>query len=1040
MKALENLVEVSVRRRGIVLVLTLIVAAAALLTLPKLSIDAVPDVTNVQVTILTTAPGLSPAEVEQYITYPVETAMNGVPGLKEVRSVSKTALSSITLVFSDEIDVWFARQLVSERLKQAEADIPTGYGRPEMAPVSTGLGEIYEFYLESKKHSPMELRTLLDWVVAYRVRSVPGVIEVNTMGGEVKQYQVVMDPKKMTGFKITLSQVMEALKQNNTNVGGGYIESYDEQVVIRGEAQFKDADDIADTVLGNDADGTPILLRRVANVRVGPALRYGVVTMHGKGELVAGTVMMLIGQNSRNVVADVKTKLAEIQKDLPEGVNIRSYYDRADFIERMLATVGVNLTEGALLVIAVLFVMLGSLRGSLLAAMAIPLSMGIAVIGMKQLGVTGNLMSLGAIDFGLLVDGAIVMLEGTLHQIDHQRPTKEQVPGVVAMAMKRSAKPVTFAVMIILMVYLPLMALEGVEGRMFRPMAITVAMALGGALLFTLTTFPAACAYALRSPKKPPNHEGGIFYKLGQRYAKALRWSMKRPAVPMAAAAMALALTIPFGAGLGAEFVPRLDEGEFAFDVRRLPSVGITTAGKLATQVENVLSRFPETMSVVTRLGRAEVATDPCGPDESAVRVKLRPPKEWVTAHDMDELGAKMKQAIESEVPATFVSVSQPIEDRVNQLLSGSRADLAIKVFGPDLSTLKDIGEQIAAVLRNVDGTGDLRVQRMLGLPLLDVRVDRLRTARHGIPASEVLATVEAARAGIPVGKVFEDTRRFDVTVLLPPPGKEPEAIAEVPVGRGDGYMVPLSQLAKVETREGPATINREAFERRLLVEANVRGRDLVSYVNESRTRVEAAVKVPPGYHIVWAGQFENFTRAKDRLAVVVPIALAIIFAMLFLMFGEMRTVAAVFACVPLAMVGGVLALSIRGLPFSIPAAVGFIALCGVAVLNGVVMASELHRRIDSGEPGDHYIESAVTMLRPVLTTALVAAIGFLPMALSTRAGAEVQRPLATVVIGGILTSTILSLFALPTLLRLLVKRGRGVEVPDAAPSPPAHP
>jgi cobalt-zinc-cadmium resistance protein CzcA len=1030
MKVLERLVEGSVRRRGITLVLSALVTIAALLTLPRLSIDAVPDVTNVQVTVLTTAPGLSPAEVEQYLTYPIETAMNGVPGLKEVRSVSKTALSSVTLVFDDATDVWFARQLVGERLKLAEADIPKGYGRPEMAPVSTGLGEIYEFYLQSDRHSPMELRTLLDWVVAYRLRSVPGVIEVNTMGGEVKQYQVVLDPKKMTGFKITLSQVTRALEQNNTNVGGGYIESHDEQVVIRGEAQFRDAEDIGDTVLGNHEDGTPILLKRVATVRVGPALRYGVVTMQGKGELVAGTVMMLIGQNSRDVVRDVKGKLAEIQKDLPAGVQIKSYYDRADFIERMLGTVGVNLTEGALLVIAVLFVMLGSLRGSLLAALAIPLSMGVAVIGMKQLGVTGNLMSLGAIDFGLLVDGAIVMLEGTLHAIERQRPARADIPQVVAAAMKRSAKPVTFAVAIILLVYLPLMALEGVEGRMFRPMAITVAMALGGALLFTLTTFPAACAYALRAPRKPASHEGGVFDRLGRRYAAALRWTMKRPALPLGAAALALCAALPFGANLGAEFVPRLDEGEFAFDVRRLPSIGITTAGKLATQVENVLSRFPETVSVVTRLGRAEVATDPCGPDESAVRVKLRPPKEWVTAHDMDELGAKMKQAIESQVPATFVSVSQPIEDRVNQLLSGSRADLAIKVFGPDLATLKELGDNVARVLREVPGTGDLRVQRLLGLPLLDVRVDRLRTARHGIPASEVLATVEAARAGIMAGKVFEDTRRFDVTVLVPAPGAEPEAIGDVPVGRGDGLMVPLAQLAHVETREGPATINREAFERRLLVEANVRGRDLVSYVNESRQRVEAAVKVPPGYHIVWAGQFENFTRAKDRLAVVVPIALAIIFAMLFLMFGEVRTVLAVFACVPLALVGGVMALSLRGLPFSIPAAVGFIALCGVAVLNGVVMASELHRRIGAGETGDHYIESAVTMLRPVLTTALVAAIGFLPMALSTRAGAEVQRPLATVVIGGILTSTILSVFALPTLLRLLVRRGRGVEVP----------
>jgi cobalt-zinc-cadmium resistance protein CzcA len=1024
MQVLERLVEISVKKRALVIALSGLVTALALFTVPRLSVDAVPDVTNVQVTILTTSPGLSPAEVEQYITYPVETAMNGIPGLKEVRSVSKTGLSSVTLVFSDETNVWFARQLVSERLKLAEADIPKGYGLPELAPVSTGLGEIYEFYLESDKHSPMELRTLLDWVVSYRLRSVPGVIEVNTMGGEVKQYQVVLDPRKMAGFKLTLRQVLTALEQNNTNVGGGYIESNNEQIVIRGEAQFKDAEDIADTVLATDDDGTPTLLRRVADVRVGPALRYGVVTMHGKGEIVAGTVMMLIGENSREVVRDVKIKLEEIKRELPEGVQIKTYYDRADFIERMLTTVGVNLAEGAALVIAILFLTLGSLRGSLLAALAIPLSMGVAVIGMRQLGVTGNLMSLGAIDFGLLVDGAIVMLEGTLHTLEHERPAPADVPRVVAQAMKRAAKPVTFAVAIIMLVYLPLMALEGVEGRMFRPMAITVAVALGGALLFTLTTFPAACAFALRSPK--PRREGhrGVFERLGAGYGAVLEKALRRPSLPLTAAAGALVLAIPFGAHLGAEFVPRLDEGEFALDVRRLPSVGIKTAQNLAAQVEEVLARFPETETVVTRLGRAEVATDPCGPDESAVRVKLKPRKEWTTAKDLDELGAIMKEAIEAEVPATYVAISQPIEDRVNQLLSGSRADLAIKVFGPDLTVLKTIGDQIAGVLREVQGTGDLRVQRMLGLPLLDVSVDRLRMARHGIPAAEVLATVAAARAGISAGKVFEDTRRFDVTLLLPPPRPDPESIGEVPVGTSSGLIVPLSQVAKIQMREGPATINREAFERRLLVESNVRGRDLVSYVNESRAKVEAKVKVPQGYHLVWAGQFENFTRAKNRLALVVPVALAIIFGMLFLMFGELRTVICVFACVPLALVGGIIGLALRGLPFSIPAAVGFIALAGVAVLNGVVMASELQRRLrGDGNNGNPYVESAVAVLRPVITTALVAAIGFLPMALSTRAGAEVQRPLATVVIGGILSSTLLSLFVLPTLLKLLAKR-----------------
>lgn len=1006
-----------------VLAVSAVITAVAAITLPRLPVDAVPDVTNVQVLILTTSPGLSPSEVEQYITYPIETAMNGVPDLAEIRSVSKTAISSVTLVFKDHVNVWFARQLVSERLKLAEAAIPEGYGRPELAPVSTGLGEIYEFYLESDRHSPMELRTLLDWVVGYRLRSVPGVIEVNSLGGEAKEYQVVLDPRKMAQFRLSLRKVLNALKESSANVGGGYIEKHDEQVVLRGEAQFTKVEDIAFTVLGNDQDGTPILLSRVAEVRVGKALRYGVATMHGKGEIVTGTVMMLIGQNSREVVDSVKRKLDEIRKDMPEGVQIKSYYDRAEFIGRMLNTVIINLTEGAGLVVLVLFLTLGNLRGSLLAALAIPVSMGVAILGMKQLGVTGNLMSLGAIDFGLLVDGAIVMLEGTLHQIDKQRPSREEVPAVVASAMRRTARPVTFAVAIILMVYLPLMALEGQEGKMFLPMAITVAIALGAALLFTLTTFPAACAYALRTPKKP--HKPGVFDWLADRYSRLLARVMRRPAWPLLAGVAVIAVTIPVAQSLGAEFVPRLDEGELSLDVRRLPSVGITKSQELARQVEDVIARFPEAVTVVSRIGRAEVATDPVGPDEAAVRIKLKPKTEWTTATDLDDLGAAIKNAIENEVPATFVSVSQPIEDRVNQLLSGSKADLAIKIFGYDLETMKSLGDQIGAIMRPISGTGDLRVQRVLGLPFLDVSIDRLRAARVGVRAADILATVEASRAGLPAGTVFEGPRRFDVKLLQPPPRLDPESLGNVLVGTDDGALVPLEQVANITTREGPSTINREALERRVLVEANVRGRDLVSYVTEARTKVEAQLKMPPGYRLEWAGQFENFNRAKNRLLLVVPVALTIIFVMLFLMFGDVKVVLCVFACVPFGVTGGIVALQVRSLPFSIPAAVGFIALCGVAVLNGVVMASELRRRLEDPLSVNPWIESAAAVLRPVVTTALVAAIGFLPMAISTRAGAEVQRPLATVVIGGILSSTILSIFILPMLLKLAWGRDR---------------
>ncbi|HVU01598.1 MAG TPA: CusA/CzcA family heavy metal efflux RND transporter [Polyangiaceae bacterium] len=1031
---LEALVRFSVRRRGTVLAVWFAIAVLAALSLRKLSVDAVPDVTNTQVGILTSAPGLSPLEVEQYLTYPVETAMNGLPGVVEIRSTSRAAVSAVTVVFDDDTDVWFARQLVSERLKLAEAEIPQGYGRPELAPVSTGLGEIYEFYLTSEKHTAMELRTLLDWVVAYKLRSVPGVIEVNGMGGEAKQYQVVLDPKRLAAHHLSFRQVHEALVRNNASLGGGYIEKNSEAYVIRGDAQMRTPEDIATTVVAADVDGTPVLLRQIADVKVGPALRFGVVTKHGHGEIAAGTVMMLVGANSRTVVHDVKARLDAIQKELPEGVQIRSYYDRAEFIERMLKTVFVNLAEGAALVVVVLFLTLGSIRGALIAALAIPLSMGIAIIGMVRFKVTGNLMSLGAIDFGLLVDGAIVMLEVTLARLASTRPPlREDVAAEVSRAMQQAARPVTFSLLIILLVYLPLMGLEGVEGRMFRPMAITVALALGGALLFSLSAFPALAAFTLSSPRRVHDDSHGVFGRIRGFYGRVLAAVLRHPVRTLGAAIAALGAVGGVAMSLGAEFVPRLDEGELSLDVKRLPSVSITEAQRLGVQVEDVLARFPEVKSIVTRTGRAEVATDPVGPDETEVMVKLAPKETWTSAHDLDDLGEKIKAAVEAEVPATFVAVSQPIEDRVNQLLSGSRADVVVKVFGEDLTVLKRTADEIGAVIRDVPGRGDLRVQRVLGLPLLEVRPDRGRLARYGIPAEDVLEVVEASRVGKDAGRIFEGPRRFDLKLLLPPASLTPEAFGELPVGAPDGRLIPMASIATIRETEGPAVINRESLERRVLVEANVRGRDLVSFVGEAQARV-ARVTLPPGIHLEWGGQFENFERASSRLAVVVPIALTVIFSMLFLMFGDMRYASAVFAGAPFALIGGIIVLWARGLPFSIPAAVGFIAVAGVAVLNGVVMASEVRRRLMLGETESQAVQNgALTVLRAVLTTALVAAIGFFPMAISTRAGAEVQRPLATVVIGGIVSSTLLSLTVLPVLLRYLVRRPISEEEAAAA-------
>ncbi|HLK90881.1 MAG TPA: CusA/CzcA family heavy metal efflux RND transporter [Polyangia bacterium] len=1022
--SLASIVETCVRRRGVVLCAWAAVLGAALLSLPRLSIDAVPDVTNTQVSILTAAPGLSPLEVEKYLTSPVEMAMNGVPGLDEIRSVSRTAVSAVTVIFRDGTDGWLARQMVSERLKIAEAGIPPGYGRPELGPVSTGLGEIYEFYLVSKRHTPMELRTLLDWDVSIKLRAVPGVVEVNGMGGEAKQYQVVLDAKRLAGYRLSVGDVQTILERNNASIGGGYLEKNQESFAIRADGQFRSIEDIENTVVTTDADGTPVLIRNLGTVRIGPALRFGTVTKHGEGEIVAGTVMMLSGANSRDVVHAVKAKLAEIQRELPEGIEIRSYYDRAEFIGRMLKTVTTNLAEGALLVAVILFLTLGSFRGALIAVLAIPLSMSVAVIGMVRLGVTGNLMSLGAIDFGLLVDGAIVMLEVALVGISARGAwSRQDVAHLVGKAMGKAARPVAFSLLIILLVYLPLMALEGVEGRMFQPMAITVALALAGALLFSLTAFPALAA-TLLGPVRPHAPHEGLFGRARARYERLLEDALDRPWPILAVAVVALAASVGLGTTLGAEFVPRLDEGELSLDIKRLPSISISEAQRLGKQVEETLARMPEVRSVVTRTGRAEVATDPVGPDETEVMVKLRPRDEWTTAHDLDDLGDAIKQRVEAEVPATFVSVSQPIEDRVNQLLAGSRADLVIKLYGPDLATLKKAADEIGQVVRDIPGCGDWRVQRVLGLPLLEVTPDRQRLARYGLSADRVLEVVEASRVGRFAGTIFEGARRFDLALLLPPAQLTPEAFGDLLVGSSAGQMVPLGAVASIRETEGPAVINRESLQRRVLVEVNVRGRDLVSFVNEARARVAASVHLPEGVTLAWGGQFENFARASARLGFVAPLALAVIFVMLFLMFGDLRTAAAVFVNVPLALVGGVAALWLRGLPFSIPAAVGFIAVAGVAVLNGVVMAGELRRRLETSRSrlATDVRHAAATVFRPVVTTALVAAFGFIPMALSTHAGAEVQRPLATVVIGGILSSTALGLFVLPIVLRLLVR------------------
>jgi heavy metal efflux system protein len=1012
---LERIVEFSVRRRVLVAVLSLLIVVVGLFLVPKLPIDAVPDVTNVQVVVLTEAAGLSAEEMERFVTYPVELGLNGLPELDEMRSVTRSGLSAVTIVFKESMDIWFARQMVSERLREIEAEIPRGFGRPQLAPVSTGLGEIYQFVLESDRHSPMALRGLLQWELTPKLRSVPGVIEVNAMGGAAKEYQVVLDPGKLAAYRLTLGQVIEALERNNANVGGGWIERGSEQLVIRGEGQLRTTTDINEVVVAVDRDGTPIQVRMLGNARVGAALPQGVVTRDGKGEAVTGTVLMLVGQNSRDVVHAVKAKIEELRRELPEGVRIDTVYDRASFIDRTLQTVGKNLLEGALLVGLVILVFLRSWRVSLLVVLGIPVAMLIALFGMLQLGVTGSLMSLGAIDFGLLVDGPIIMAEALIARLALAHVTEQNRLGVISETLRQVTRPVIFSVLIILLVYVPLLTLEGTEGKMFKPMATTMALALFGSVVFSLFTFPAGAALLL----KPSPHAHGWLEKLDAPYRRLVRWSIDRRYGLVAAAVGLLLLTLPVGGSLGADFVPRIGEGDIVVAIRRIPSIGLSEARELDLAAQKVLARFPEVETSLAMTGRAEVAVDPVGMDNTDILVKLRPQEDWTTAPDLDSLGEAMKQAIESEVPSTFVSISQPIEDRTNEMISGSRADVAVQLFGEDLHRLSELGQKLGRTLRDTPGAGDVRVERALGLPMLQIRADRARLARYGIPADDLLTAVETTRQGREVGTVFEGQRRYDLKVMVPPLTQLSESFGRLPIGARDGQLIPMAQVASITEEDGPAQISRHSMQRRLRIDVNIRGRDLVSFVQDAKQRVERDVPLPANYSLQWGGQFENFERASARLAVVLPVALGIIFAMLFMTFGNVRYAAAVFSGVPFALLGGVVALKLRDMPFSIPAAVGFIALCGIAVLNGVVMASEIKRRVQEGQ--DALENGAVAVLRPMLLTATVASIGFLPMAISSSAGSEVQRPLATAVIGGMVSSTALGLMLLPALLRIFL-------------------
>ncbi len=1040
---IERLLEWSLNNRVMVIIASLLLVVGGLNAMSRLPIDAVPDVTNVQVQILTTSPALGPEEVEKFVTTPIEQAMSGLPDLVEVRSTSKFGLSAVTVVFEDDTDIYFARQQISERLGAAKEAIPPGYGEPEMGPVSTGLGEIFQFEVKGEGKTAMELRTILEWEIAPRLRAVPGVVEVNSFGGELKTYEVRLRPDDLARLDVSLAQVVEALERNNANAGGAYIEQNAEQYLVRGEGLITSKEDIGDIVVFADDDGTPVYLRHVASVELAAMVRQGAVTRDGRGEVVTGIVMMRMGANSRQVVMDVKDAIVRIEPSLTKlGVSIDPFYDRTELIQKTIYTVAKSLIEGGLLVVVVLFLMLRNLRAGLLVSMVIPLSMLVAFLGMRQFDVSGNLMSLGAIDFGLIVDGAVIVIENSVRLLaerSHQlgRPvTSAERTEIVRQASREVLRSATFGVFIIAIVYLPILSLTGIEGKMFKPMALTVLFALAGALVLAMTFIPAVASLLL--PKQLSEKESFIVAGVRRVYEPALRAALRARWVVVGVATVVLVGAGLVATRLGSEFVPKLDEGAIALQAIRLPSVSLEESVRQTTAMEKVLQQFPEVTTVISKTGRAEIATDPMGVEISDIFVMLKPHDEWTTADTREGLVAKMEAALKQSIPGQNFSFSQPIELRVAELISGVRSDVALKIYGDDMVALERIAQEAVSVLSKVPGAADVKAEQTAGLPVLRVVIDRRAIARFGLNAADVLDVVSTV-GGRQVGVVLEGQRRFDLTVRFEPSVRDSvHKVADLKVRAPSGALVRLDELADIRIEDGPAQISHEMGRRRVTVELNVRGRDLGGFVADARAALDRSGVIPAGYFTDWGGQFENLQEATRRLAIVVPLALALIFVMLFAANGSAKLAAIIYLNVPFAVTGGLFALALRGLPLSISAGVGFIALFGVAVLNGLVLVSYLEERRRGGLPAAAAAyEGARVRLRPVLMTALVASLGFIPMAVASGAGAEVQKPLATVVIGGLVTSTLLTLLVLPTIYAWLMARA---DPPRPLGSLAAHP
>jgi cobalt-zinc-cadmium resistance protein CzcA len=1020
MNLLSAIVAWSLRNRALVLVATLLFIVVGLRAALQLPIDAVPDVTNVQVQIITAAPALSPVEVEQYISVPVERAMSGLPRMTQVRSVSKYGLSVVTVVFDDDTNIYFARQLINERMREASEAVPAAYGTPEMGPISTGLGEIFQFTVCGEQHSLMELEELLDWYIGPQLRSVPGVVETNSFGGENRQYQIVLRPERLQAMHLSVGEVAEALEQSNANAGGGYIERNQEQLVIGSNGLVRSREDLERVVLGATPQGVPITVSSVGEVRFGPKLRRGAATQDGEGEVVVGVALMLMGENSRTVTQGIKDKLAALEPTLPEGVRIEPFYDRTRLVDRTIATVGTNLLEGAALVVLVLLLVLGDLRAGLVVATTIPLAMLFAVIVMNAVGLSDNLMSLGAIDFGLIVDGSVIVVENAARRLSEaSRRAGRRLPAGERMQVIQDSTlevrgAAVFGEIIIAIVYLPILALTGMEGKLFHPMAYTVLLALGGAFIVSLTVVPVLTSYFVKA--HPDGRETPLIRAVHHIYTPALRLALRWRWATMTAGLMVLAGGVALFGRLGAQFVPQLDEGDLLVEARRMPGSSLSASVATSRRIEGALKEIPEIVRVVSRTGSPEVATDPMGVEQSDVYVQLRDRAEWRPGLTKDQIADEMSELVERVVPEVAGAISQPIQMRTNELVAGVRSDVGIIVYGPDLETLRTLGQSIVAQVRGIPGVTDARAEQLQGLQYLRIEPDRAKLARYGLTIADINLATEAIAVGHQVGTVLEGERRFDMMVKFDPElTRDLGALATIPLRAKSGQVVPLGDVASFQETTGPVLVNREKQSRRVIVEFNVRGRDLVSTVEEVQAVLAEGAELPVGYRIEYGGTFEHYIAARDRLVVVVPLALALILFMLWTALRTMRAALIIFLNVPFAIIGGVVALWLRGLPFSISAGVGFIALFGVAMLNGLVLVTFCQRMQSEGADRVRAIALAAELrLRPVVTTALVAALGFIPMALSTAPGSEVQRPLATVVIGGLISASLLTLLVLP--------------------------